>query len=155
MRRLVDLSHVVEDGMVTYPGLPGPIITDHLSREASQAHYAQGTTFHIGRIEMVGNTGTYIDAPFHRYADGKDLSELALEQVADLEGLVFRADPSRRAIGPELFGRADVRGRPSWCIRAGPSIGARRPTSTATPSSPRRQQRGWKRRARPWSVSTP
>lgn len=111
MRRLVDLSHVVEDGMVTYPGLPGPIITDHLSREAWQAHYAQGTTFHIGRIEMVGNTGTYIDAPFHRYADGKDLSELALEQVADLEGLVFRADPSRRAIGPELFGRADVRGK--------------------------------------------
>src|SRR5690554_2648442 len=111
MRRLVDLSHVVEDGMATYPGLPGPVISDHLSREASRAHYSEGTTFHIGRIEMVGNTGTYIDAPFHRYADGKDLAELALEQVADLEGRVFRADPSRRAIGPELFGQADVRGK--------------------------------------------
>lgn len=95
--------------MATYPGLPGPVISDHLSREASRAHYAEGTTFHIGRIEMVGNTGTYIDAPFHRYADGKDLAELALEQVADLDGRVFHADPSRRAIGPELFAGADVR----------------------------------------------
>lgn len=91
--------------------IPGPVITDHLSREASKAHYAEGTSFHIGMIEMVGNTGTYIDAPFHRYADGKDLAELTLEQVADLAGLVFRADRSRRAIGPELFGEADVRGK--------------------------------------------
>ena len=114
MRRLIDLSHVVEAGMPTYPGLPGPVISDHLSREASRAHYAEGTTFHIGKIEMVGNTGTYIDSPFHRWADGPDLAALALEQVADLEGLVFRADPSRRAIGPELFapvGTDGVRGK--------------------------------------------
>lgn len=110
MRRLIDLSHVVEAGMPTYPGLPGPVISDHLSREASRAHYAEGTTFHIGKIEMVGNTGTYIDSPFHRWADGPDLAALALEQVADLEGLVFRADPSRRAIGPELFAPAGTDG---------------------------------------------
>ncbi len=118
MRRLFDLSHAVEPGMKTYPGLPGPVICDHVSREASKANYAEGTTFHIGRIEMVGNTGTYIDAPFHRYADGVDIAGLTLEQVADLEGRVFRAepsrlygDPSRRAIGPELFAGADVRGK--------------------------------------------
>ncbi|BAS27405.1 cyclase family protein [Limnochorda pilosa] len=111
MRRLVDLSHAVEDGILTYPGLPAPFISDYLSREAAREHYAEGTTFHIGRIEMVGNTGTYIDSPFHRYAEGKDLSELALEQVADLEGLVFQADRSSRAIGPELFSAADVRGK--------------------------------------------
>ena len=110
MRRLIDLSHVVEAGMPTYPGLPGPVISEHLSREASRAHYAEGTTFHIGKIEMVGNTGTYIDSPFHRWADGPDLAALALEQVADLEGLVFRADPSRRAIGPELFAPAGTDG---------------------------------------------
>lgn len=111
MRKLIDLSHVVEHGMITYPGLPGPVITDHLTREASQAHYAEGTTFHIGKIEMVGNTGTYIDAPFHRFAEGFDLAAFRLEQVADLEGVVFRADPTRRAIGPELFAGADVRGK--------------------------------------------
>ncbi|HLT57562.1 MAG TPA: cyclase family protein [Limnochordales bacterium] len=105
MRRLIDLSHVVEAGMPMYPGLPGPVISEHLSREASRAHYAEGTTFQIAKIEMVGNTGTYIDSPFHRWQDGPDLAGLALEQVADLEGIVFRADPSRRAIGPDLFAR--------------------------------------------------
>src|SRR5215216_6789523 len=76
--RLIDLSHEIEAGMTTYPGLPGPIIVDHLSREASRGHYAEGTTFQIGRIEMVANTGTYLDAPFHRYAEGGDLAALPL-----------------------------------------------------------------------------
>src|ERR687896_224267 len=99
MKKLIDLSHTVEHGMITYRGLPGPIICDFLSREALKAHYAEGTTFHIGRIDMVANTGTYyIDAPFHRYAEGKDLSELALETIADLEGVVCRADATSRAI---------------------------------------------------------
>src|SRR5690606_5990760 len=111
MRRLVDLSHTVEHGMVTYPGLPGPVIADYQTREASQAHYSPGTTFHIGKIEMVGNTGTYIDAPYHRYAEGNDLAALPLEQVADLEGRVFRSDPAQRAIGPELFKNEDLRGK--------------------------------------------
>ncbi|PZO44002.1 MAG: cyclase [Leptolyngbya sp.] len=108
---LIDLSHTVEHGMITYEGIPGPIICDFLSREASQAHYAKGTTFHIGKIEMAANTGTYIDSPFHRYADGKDLSELDLESIADVEGLVFRADPAQRAISPELFAGAEVQGK--------------------------------------------
>jgi kynurenine formamidase len=108
---LIDLSHTVEHGMITYKGIPGPIICDFLSREASQAHYAKGTTFHIGKIEMAANTGTYIDSPFHRYADGKDLSELDLESIADVEGLVFRADPAQRAISPELFAGAEVQGK--------------------------------------------
>jgi arylformamidase len=74
--RLVDVSHTVEHGMITYKGLPAPVISDHLSREESRQHYSEGTEFQIGRIEMVANTGTYLDAPFHRYADGKDLSQL-------------------------------------------------------------------------------
>jgi len=110
-KTLIDLSHTVEDGMTTYEGLPTPIICDFLSREASEKHYAEGTTFHIGKIEMVANTGTYLDSPFHRYADGKDLSELALESIADLECLVFRADPRKRAIGPGLFSKSDVSGK--------------------------------------------
>lgn len=111
MKKLIDLSHTVEDGMITYKGIPAPIICDFLTREASKAFYAEGTTFHIGKIEMAANTGTYIDSPFHRYAEGKDLSELALESIADVEGLVFQADPSQRAIGPELFSGADVNGK--------------------------------------------
>src|SRR5215216_1578864 len=75
-REVIDVSHAVEDGMITYKGLPAPIICDYLSREESREHYAEGTEFHIGKIEMVANTGTYVDAPFHRFAGGKDLSEL-------------------------------------------------------------------------------
>ena len=108
-RKLVDLSHVVEDGMITYKGLPAPILCDFLSREASRSVYCEGTEFHIGRIDMVANTGTYIDSPFHRYADGKDLSELPLESLANLEGVVVSA--SQTAIGPEAFDGIEVRGR--------------------------------------------
>jgi kynurenine formamidase len=92
MPRLIDLSHVVEDGMITYPGLPGPVITDHLSREESRERYAPGTEFHIGRIDMVANTGTYLDAPSHRWADGVDLAGLALESLALLPGVIVREE---------------------------------------------------------------
>lgn len=88
---LIDLSHCVENGMITYKGLPAPVICDYLSREASRARYAPGTEFQIGKIEMVANTGTYIDSPFHRYADGCDLSELKLESLANLDCVVVRA----------------------------------------------------------------
>ncbi|HTL99989.1 MAG TPA: cyclase family protein, partial [Candidatus Omnitrophota bacterium] len=88
--RFVDLSHDIEHGMITYKGLPAPIICDFLSREASRAIYAPGTEFHIGRIDMVANSGTYLDSPFHRFADGKDLSELPLESLADLDAVVVR-----------------------------------------------------------------
>ncbi len=111
MKQLIDLSHAVEDGMVTYKGIPAPIICDYLTREASKAYYAEGTTFHIGKLEMVANTGTYIDSPFHRYADGKDLAELSLSSIADLDGVVFRVDSQQTSHGPEIFGDADVRGK--------------------------------------------
>src|SRR5262249_44158664 len=89
--RLVDVSHDVEDGMVTYRGLPAPVIRDHWTREESRRHFAPGTEFHIGRIDMGANTGTYSDSPFHRYPDGRDLAHLSLESLADLPGLVVRA----------------------------------------------------------------
>jgi arylformamidase len=108
--RLIDVSHEVEAGMITYPGLPAPIISDHLSREASRANYAEGTTFQIGRIEMVANTGTYIDAPFHRFADGIDLSALPLERLADVEGLLIDAtENNSRAIDAERFAGLELR----------------------------------------------
>jgi arylformamidase len=91
-RRLIDVSHTVEHGMVTYKGFPAPIICDWMSREASRARYAPGYEFQIGKIEMIANTGTYVDSPFHRYENGKDLSELPIESVADLECLVVRVD---------------------------------------------------------------
>lgn len=108
-RKLIDLSHTVEHGMVTYKGLPAPVICDFLSREASRAKYAPGTEFQIGRIEMVANTGTYVDSPFHRHAQGKDLSELPLESLADLEGVVVR--PTARAVDRAVFARLKVAGR--------------------------------------------
>src|ERR1051325_5944881 len=88
---LIDLSHTVSHGLITYKGLPAPIICDFLSREQSKHHYAPGTQFQIGKIELVANTGTYLDSPFHRYEDGKDLSELELSSLADLDGKVLRA----------------------------------------------------------------
>ena len=108
MSELIDLSHVIEDGMVTYQGLPAPKIQDHLSREDSKRHYAANTTFQIGKIEMVANTGTYIDAPFHRYQDGQDLSQLDLAAVANLDGLVIHAPPNSRKITPDVFDGRDV-----------------------------------------------
>ncbi len=97
MSRLVDLSHTVEHGLVTYKGLPAPVICDFLSREDSRRVYAPGTEFHIGKIEMVANTGTYVDAPFHRFAGGKDLSELPLSSLAELDAVVIR--PALDALG--------------------------------------------------------
>lgn len=87
---IIDVSHTVEDGMITYKGLPAPVIADHLTREQSHEYYAPGTEFQIGRIEMVANTGTYLDSPFHRYADGSDLAGLDLYSLANLDGIVVR-----------------------------------------------------------------
>ena len=109
--KFIDVSHVVEHGMLTYPGIPAPTISDYLNREASKSHYAEGTAFHIGKIDMVANTGTYIDAPFHRYSKGKDLSELNLGTLANLAGIVFHADPASRVIGPALFEGIELKGK--------------------------------------------
>ncbi|HJR65971.1 MAG TPA: cyclase family protein [Gemmatimonadaceae bacterium] len=111
MRRLIDVSHTVEHGMITYPGLPAPMICDWMSREASRAKYAPGTEFQIGKIEMVANTGTYVDSPFHRYENGKDLAELPLESVADLECLVVRVPAGTTSIDDVPLPAAKVKGR--------------------------------------------
>jgi len=109
---LIDLSHTVEDGLITYKGLPAPIICDYLSREASRKVYAEGTEFQIGKIEMVSNTGTYLDSPFHRFADGKDLSDLSLEQLAYLEAVFIHVPESNgRIIDESWFANLDVRGK--------------------------------------------
>ncbi len=97
--RFIDLSHEIGPGLVTYPGLPAPTICDYLTREESRAHYAPGTEFQIGRIDMVGNTGTYVDSPFHRFASGKSLAELPLESLAEIPAVVVR---------PKLNGRRDI-----------------------------------------------
>ena len=110
-QKLIDVSHTIEDGLITYKGLPSPVICDYLSREESRAHYAPGTEFHIGRIDMVANTGTYVDAPFHRYPDGKDLSELPLSSLANLDTVVVRAESGQRTIGRSLFQNLEVAGK--------------------------------------------
>lgn len=108
----VDLSHTIEHGLVTYKGLPAPIICDYLSREDSRKLYADGTTFQIGRIEMVSNTGTYLDSPFHRFEDGKDLSELELSALVGLDAVLVRVTGSvGRQVGREAFVPFEVRGK--------------------------------------------
>ncbi|ANJ25926.1 cyclase family protein [Agromyces aureus] len=103
-RALVDLSHPIRAGLVTYPGIPAPVITPHLTREASRAAYAPGTEFEIDVIAMAGNTGTYLDSPFHRYADGGDLASLDLETLVGLPAEVFRlTDATSRGIPAEVF----------------------------------------------------
>ena len=111
-RRLVDLSHPIHHGLVTYPGLPAPEITEHLSREASVGKYAAGVTFQIGRINLVANTGTYLDSPWHRYADGADLAGLPLGVLVDLEGVLLRATGTgRRGIDVLELAPLEVRGK--------------------------------------------
>jgi arylformamidase len=106
---LIDLSHRIEDGMVTYKGLPALHICDYWDRASSAANYDDGSSFQIGRIDMVANTGTYLDTPFHRYEEGDDLAAVALERLAGLDGLCVRAE--RMAAGPELFEDLDVAGK--------------------------------------------
>lgn len=109
---IIDVSHTIEDGLVTYKGLPAPLICDFLNREASREHYASGTEFHIGRIEMVANTGTYIDAPFHRFRDGIDIAQLPLTSLANLEGIVIRAqERNGRVVPHSLFQNKDLKGK--------------------------------------------
>lgn len=111
-RTYVDLSHVIEDGLVTYPGLPAARICDYLSRERSREVYAPGTEFQIASIEMVANTGTYLDCPFHRYAHGDDLAQITPDSFADLEGIVIRADHRQvRAIDASHFANHEIRDR--------------------------------------------
>lgn len=119
----IDLSHPISDGMITYPGLPAPEVGAHLTREASRERYAPGTEFHIGCISMVGNTGTYLDTPFHRYADGWDLADLDLAAVAAVPGLVVDGaanGPTAADVldGLEVAGRA-VLIRTRWDIHFG------------------------------------
>lgn len=106
VRKLVDLSHEIENGMITYPGLPAPVITDHLSREASRARYGGLAEFHIGNIDMVANTGTYIDAPSHRFEGGADIGQLPLERVALLRGVLVHLD--ERALRVEHIADLDL-----------------------------------------------
>lgn len=109
---IIDVSHTIEDGLITYKGLPAPLICDFLSREASREHYAPGTEFHIGQIEMVVNSGTYIDAPFHRYENGIDIAQLPLSSLANLEGIVIRAQESNgRAVPYSLFQNKELKGK--------------------------------------------
>ncbi|HEX8232415.1 MAG TPA: cyclase family protein [Caulobacteraceae bacterium] len=109
---LVDLSHAIEPGMTTYKGLPGPVICDYWSREASRANYDDGSSFQIGRIDMVANTGTYLDSPFHRYEDGADLAELDLAALAALDGVVVRQPAVEGlAVEAQAFAGLDLRGK--------------------------------------------
>lgn len=105
----IDLSHTVEHGMITYKGLPAPVISDFLSREDSRTHYDPETEFNIAKIDMVANTGTYLDSPFHRYARGKDLAQLQLESLANLDGILVHC--SDRVIDEKVLDGLDVQGK--------------------------------------------
>ena len=109
---LIDLSHVIEAGMTTFKEFPGPILCDYWTREASAAHYDDGSSFQIGRIDMIANTGTYVDSPFHRYADGADLAALPLESLANLDAIVVRK-PFEEGLATDAadFDGLDVRGK--------------------------------------------
>ncbi len=109
---LIDLSHTIENGLITYKGLPAPVICDFLSREDSKKNYAEGTSFQIGKIEMVSNTGTYIDCPFHRFENGNDLNDTPLEHFAEIPGVVFRIPHTVRLdIDKDVFINEDLEGK--------------------------------------------
>jgi kynurenine formamidase len=129
MARLIDLSHVIEHGPETYRGLPVPVISDFMTRASSGSHYAPGTEFYIGKIEMVANTGTYLDSPFHRHADGADLRS-SRRQLADLEGVVVRAPVERGGRSTQArSGSSSCAVAPSWSTPASTATGGRSATS--------------------------
>lgn len=110
-RRIVDLSHVIRAGLVTYPGLPAPVVTPHLTRADSRTKYAQGTEFAMDIVTMIGNTGTYLDSPFHRYEGGADLAGLDLATLVDLGAeVVHVTDSAERGVQASVFAGRDVRG---------------------------------------------
>ena len=109
MKKLYDLSHTIEHGMITYKGLPAPIVCDFLSREDSKKLYEEGTTFQIGKIELITNTGTYIDCPFHRYENGKDMNDVPIERFVNIPAVVVKTN--EMSIGPEVFAKHDVKGK--------------------------------------------
>jgi len=108
--KYIDLSHTIFDGLVTYKGLPAPHICDYLSREDSAKFYEEGTTFQIGRIDMVANTGTYMDCPFHRYENGRDLSAIELREIVNLPGVLINAE-DQTEIDASFFQTVEVRGK--------------------------------------------
>lgn len=109
MSKLIELSHTIEEGLITYKGIPAPLICDFLSRKDSESHYADGVSFCINQIDMPANTGTYIDSPFHRYENGKDLSQLDLNCVTELEGVIVRTND--HAIDATHFQNLDLTGK--------------------------------------------
>ena len=149
-KRIVDLSHVIEHGMTTFPGLPGPHICDFWTREGSAANYDDGSSFQIGRIDMVANTGTYVDSPSHRYADGVDLADLPLESLADLPAIVVRR-PWDKELGTDAahFEGLDVRGK-AVLVHTGERTGMASTIASSPPVPPT----GWSTTAPPWSAST-
>jgi kynurenine formamidase len=161
-RRLIELSHHIRHGMITYPGLPGPELSDYLPRQDSPARYGPGTEFHIGRISMVANTGTYVDSPFHRFAGATDVAGLPLHSVADLDGVVVRIGAGRRAIDRDALAAYDVAGRAvlvhtGWDRYWGSErYGAGHPFLTAAAADWRRRRRptGWSSSRPDWSAST-
>jgi arylformamidase len=111
-KSFIELSHEIDHGMITYRGLPGPVIKDHLSREESKSHYSEGVEFYIGKIEMVANTGTYVDVPFHRYPDGAGFCEIPLSSLANLDGIVVHFNHEKgRTIEASLFHHLSLKGK--------------------------------------------
>jgi arylformamidase len=108
--KFIDLSHTIFDGLITYKGLPAPVICDFLSREESKVRYEEGTSFQIGRIDMVANTGTYMDCPFHRYENGRDLSETHLHEIANLPAIVIHAE-GEKIIDKHFFEKKNIVGK--------------------------------------------
>jgi kynurenine formamidase len=110
--RLIDLSHAIEHGMQTYPGMPAPHVCDFVSREASKRSYSSGTSFQIGRIDLVANTGTYLDSPFHRFEEGADIAQLPLSKLTGLPAVVVRViGTGGRAIDAPAFAAVEAAGK--------------------------------------------
>ena len=115
--RLIDLSHVIEEGMPVHPGLPPPVVGAVLDHEQSHERYQGKAEFFLGKVELPGNTGTCLDAPFHRYRDGEDLAEISLDRIAGIPAVVFDAPAEHHPIDLHLM-EDDLRGR-ALLVRTG------------------------------------
>jgi kynurenine formamidase len=110
--RFIEVSHTIEAGMKTYPGLPVPEVEVLLDHESSRARYDGKSEFLIASLHLCGNTGTYVDSPLHRHRGGTDLAGLRLELLAHVPAVVVNAPAGlERGIAAAAFRDIEVRDR--------------------------------------------
>lgn len=109
----IDLSHSIENGTVTYPGDPPALIELTLDRKLTSKLNGGGTTsgVEINTIKMVSTSGTYIDAPYHVFEDGKKIKDYPIEKLVNLPSIVVKIPENRNYFDVQDISGINVKGK--------------------------------------------